>query len=193
MTYEMVAAIRALIDPRPMSHEQRLRMAGVTAAQYQGFLTYPKFRQVLQESTETALKGGIAQANQKLVQQVEKGDLKAIQYLHQLTGYWDPNKQQTLDAMQLMQEMTTIIFRNVKDPEALFAVAAELEVLKRRLDMTDGMNDASRPAGAAVEMVSIQEVAETLGGVPSWELPAEALAGLESPDSPIEESEPSPE
>lgn len=183
LTYAMVATIRALVDPRPLSHAQRLRLAGVTASEYQGFLTYPRFRQTLQESTEVALKGGIAEANAALTRNVQKGDLKAIQYLHQLTGYWDPNKQQTLDVQQVIQEMMTIVFKRVTDPTVLLALAADFELLKRSIDMADGMNDAARPAGAAVDMANLQELEEitaSLGGVPDWSPPTEALEGLET-------------
>lgn len=180
LTYEMVATIRAMLDPRPLSHAQRLRLAGVTAQEYQGFLTYPKFRHTLQESTEVALKGGIAQANARLVQQVEKGDLKAIQYLHQLTGYWDPNKQQTLDVQQIIQEMMAIIFKRVTDADTLMGIAAEVGLLQQRIGMVDGMNDAARPAGAASDMAALSEIAESLGGVPDWSLPAEAQQGLDA-------------
>lgn len=189
LTYEMVATIRALLDPRPLSHDQRLRVAGVTASQYQGFLTYPKFRQVLQEGTEVALKGGIAQANQKLVQQVEKGDLKAIQYLHTLTGYYDPSKQTALDAGQLMQDMMTIMFKRVKDPETLMGIAADMELLRRRLELAVDLNEQALPAGAQADWdsqaqaQSSRELIESLGGVPDWSPPAEAIAGLDDEES----------
>lgn len=202
LTYEMVATIRAMLDPRPLSHAQRLRLAGVTASEYQGFLTYPRFRQTLQESTEVALKGGIAQANARLVQQVEKGDLKAIQYLHQLTGYWDPNKQQTLDVQQVIQEVMSVVFKRVTDPDTLMGIAAEIALVQQRVGLGDAFNDAARPAGAAVDMASLREIEEALGGVPDWSLPAEAQQGLETemrvesalpaPTLP-EESETSPE
>lgn len=178
LTYEMVATIRALLDPSARTHAQRLKVAGVTATQYQGFLTYPKFRQALQEGTEVALKGGIAQANAALVRNVEKGDLKAIQYIHTLTGYYDPNKQQALDAQQMMQEMMSIIFKRVKDPETLMGLAADLELLKRQLELGDAANTQALPAGGLVDMAAIEA---SMGPVPDWAPPAEALAGLDEP------------
>ncbi|HVL17835.1 MAG TPA: hypothetical protein VM387_07560 [Gemmatimonadales bacterium] len=180
LTYEMVATIRALMDPRNLSHTQRLRIAGVSESQYQGFLSFPKFRQTLQEGTEVALKGGIAEANAALMRQVQKGDLKAVQYLHSLTGYYDPNKQSAMDMQTLLSEIQTVMFKHVTDPAALMAIAAEMQVLMGRLEMQDSMNQQALPAGAAVDMAALTE---TLGGVPSWDIPAEALAGLDTEEA----------
>jgi len=184
MTYEMVATIRALMDPRPLSHAQRLRIAGVTQSQYEGFLTYPRFRQTLQEGTEVALKGGIAQANAALVRNVEKGDLKAIQYLHTLTGYYDPNKQSAMDMGQLLQEIQTIMFKRVTDPDLLMTIAADFEILLRRIDLQSELNQQALPAGATVDAAALEDIREQLGPTPSWGPPQEAIDGLDTDEEP---------
>ena len=188
ITYEMAATIRALLDPTPgRSHEQRLRVAGVTVAQYQGFLTYAPFRRLLDAGSETALKGGIAQANQKLVQQVEKGDLKAIQYLHELTGYYDKNAKTMLDANAMVQDVLTVVFQTVKDPALLMQIAAGIGAVQKRYELDQELGGGA-PVGAEVDMVL--ELA-SLGGVPDWSIPAEAAAGLD--DTPASGDSVSPE
>ena len=149
LTAEMVACIRALSDPQPgLTVKQRLRGAGVSWEQYQGWLSFGPFREALTKSSERGLKSAVALANAKLVESVDSGDLKAVQYLHELTGYFTPGKQQTLDAQQMVRDVMTVVLRRVTDPETLLGLAADFRVLQERImSGGDGSGSGSSQAG----------------------------------------------
>lgn len=148
LSVEMVACIRALSDAAPgLSVRQRLRGAGVSWEQFQGWLQFGPFREALTRASERGLKGAVALANAKLVESVDSGDLKAVQYLHELTGYFTPGRQQTLDAQQLVRDVMAVVLRRVTDPELLLALAGDFRVLQERMFMAgDGSGSGERGA-----------------------------------------------
>lgn len=149
LSVEMVACIRALTGPEDgLSVRQRLRGAGVSWDQYQGWLNFGPFREALTRSSERGLRGAVALANSKLLEGVDSGDLKSIQYLHELTGYFTPGKQQSLDAQQMVRDVMAVVLRRVTDPELLLGLAGDFRVLQER--MLAGGADPSRPQGAVV-------------------------------------------
>jgi hypothetical protein len=150
LTAEMVACIRALSDPSPgLTVKQRLRGAGVSWEQYQGWLSFGPFRDALTKSSERGLKSAVALANAKLVESVDSGDLKAVQYLHELTGYFTPGKQQVLDVQQMVRDVMTVVLRRVTDPDTLLALAGDFRVLQERM-MVGGDGSGSGSSNARV-------------------------------------------
>jgi hypothetical protein len=150
LTAEMVACIRALSDPQPgLTVRQRLRGAGVSWEQYQGWMSFGPFRETLTRSSERNLKSAVALANAKLVENIDNGDLKAVQYLHELTGYFTPGKQQALDAQQMVRDVMTVVLRRVTDPETLLALAGDFRILQEKI-MAGGDGSGSGSNNAAV-------------------------------------------
>jgi hypothetical protein len=150
LSAEMVSCIRALSDPAPgLSVRQRLRGAGVSWEQFQGWLNFGPFREALTRASERGLKGAVALANAKLVESVDSGDLKAVQYLHELTGYFTPGRQQTLDAQQLVRDVMTVVLRRVTDPSLLMELAGDFRVLQERM-FVGGDGSGSGERGAIV-------------------------------------------
>jgi hypothetical protein len=47
---------------------------------------------------------------------VQNGDMKAITFVNQLTGRYDPNARVNLDVPSLLMQVQDIILRHVKDP-----------------------------------------------------------------------------
>lgn len=149
LSAEMVACIRALTGPEEgLTVRQRLRGAGVTWEQYQGWLNFGPFREALTKSSERGLRSSVAIANAKLLENVDAGDLKAIQYVHELTGYFTPGKQQQLDAQQMVRDVMSVVLRRVTDADTLMALAGDFRVLQEQMLL--GNNDPSRPQGVAV-------------------------------------------
>lgn len=149
LSAEMVACIRALTGPEEgLTVRQRLRGAGVTWEQYQGWLNFGPFREALTKSSERGLRSSVAIANAKLLENVDAGDLKAIQYVHELTGYFTPGKQQQLDAQQMVRDVMSVVLRRVTDADTLMALAGDFRVLQEQMLL--GGNDPSRPQGVVV-------------------------------------------
>jgi len=78
-------------------------------------LGFGPFREALTLASERGLKGAVALANTRLVESVDSGDLKSVQYLHELTGYFTPGRQQSLDTQQLVRDVMTVVLRRVRD------------------------------------------------------------------------------
>jgi len=133
---EMAAAIRAFLEPSGLALRSRLKRAGVSWEQFQGFQRFGPFRDALRQASESGLKSAVELANAKLVENIDAGDLKSMQYVHELTGYFTPGKQQSLDAMQLVSEVMTVVLRKVKDPALLMELAGEFRMLQERASMS---------------------------------------------------------
>lgn len=151
LTPEMIACIRMIVDPTlGLTLKQRLKAADVTYAQYQGWQSYPPFREALTYAGEGGLKGAIQTANTRLQELVDEGDLKGIQYLHQLTGYFTPGKQQNLEVQHLIEEVMTIVLRTVKDPQELMELAGQFRIVQERMRMGDLTAPGAGEPGAMV-------------------------------------------
>lgn len=157
LTPDMTMAIRALTDPSSnLTLKQRLRGAGVTWAQYQGWMDYGPFRESLMAASETGLKSAIAIGNTRLIENVDKADLKSIQYLNELTGYFTPGKQQNLDAQQALRDVMTIVLKRVTDPETLLALAGDFRIMQERLSMGSAIEEGA-PASPSQGVLSFGE------------------------------------
>jgi hypothetical protein len=164
LSAEMIEVIRAIVEPNPgLTLKQRLRGAGVTFAQYQGWLAWAPFRDALTRASEQGLKGAIGMANTRLTElAVEKGDLRAIKHLQELTGYFTPGEKQTLDVMQMIGDVMLVVMKHVKDPETLLTIGAEFRVIQERMALGGAIDSASRGetgARVAPAMAALPEAA----------------------------------
>lgn len=110
---------------------QKLKRAGVSNAEYQAWLKHPVFAQQyaalmrqLQESTDDAMVQLHGKAN--------SGDVNAIKFLFEVTGRYNPNDRQAVNAMAILQAVLESLSRHVRDPEVLAAVAGDLRDLAER-------------------------------------------------------------
>lgn len=122
-----------LIDQR--SEKKKLQDLGVTTAKYQRWLKDPAFSNYLRQRTEALLGGAVADANMALIDRARGGDVKSIQYLHEITGRYvkvgsAPTEQSAyLDAKQLVQNIITIIVDEVDDGPLAVRIAERLKKL----------------------------------------------------------------
>ncbi len=150
LSAEMVGCIRALSDPQPgLTVRERLKGVGVSWEQYQGWLGFGPFREALTRASERGLRGAVALANARLLEGVDSGDLRSVKYLHELTGYFTPGRQQVLDVQQLVRDVMTVVLRRVTDPELLLALAGDFRVLQERM-LVGGDGAGSGERGAVV-------------------------------------------
>lgn len=107
----------------------RLKAAGITTTQWRGWLKQPVFASCLKELTGVALQEHETAANNALMKKVEAGDVNAIKFYYEMTGIYNPAKQQDRDVMEVLSAVIEIISRRVKDPATQFAIAEELQGL----------------------------------------------------------------
>jgi glutaredoxin-related protein len=79
--------------------------------------------------SEDNLKKFIPMADAALGQMVQQGDMKAITFLNQLTGRFDPNAKANLDVPALLMQVNDVILRYVLDPVVKRNIARELIAL----------------------------------------------------------------
>lgn len=148
---EMVAAIRVWTDPTlGLTPKQRLNGAGVSWAQWQGWQSFGPFREALVAAGEGTLKATLQASNVALAELATEGkDLKAIQYLHQITGYFTPNKQQNLDVQAFVTRVMTAVLRRVAgDQELLLALAADFRIIQEEMRLGAGPEPGAGQPGA---------------------------------------------
>lgn len=68
------------------THGMKLRQAGVTSQQFQGWLRQPVFAREMDRMRQLVLKDGLHIATQRLVELADKGDLKAIDRVMAFNG-----------------------------------------------------------------------------------------------------------
>jgi hypothetical protein len=79
--------------------------------------------------SEENLQKFIPMADAALGQLVQQGDMKAITFVNQLTGRFDPNARQQLDVPSLLLQVQDIVLRHVLDPVVKRNIARELIAL----------------------------------------------------------------
>jgi hypothetical protein len=60
---------------------------------------------------------------------VQSGDMKAITFLNQLTGRFDPNAKNSIDVTSLLLQVQDIVLRHVRDPITKRNIGRELMAL----------------------------------------------------------------
>lgn len=108
---------------------QRLKKAGITQAEYKAYMANPEFARLVKELSEKIIGDSQHLAHEALIKGLEKADLNAVRYYNELTGRYNPAREQVLEVSAVLRQVIEIIQRNVKDPVALQQIAAEMQAL----------------------------------------------------------------
>jgi hypothetical protein len=117
------ALIANFADTRSVA--QKLDLIGVTPAQYYAWLNNPAYKEFVRNLAESSLENTHHEAIGAFIQLVRNGDLSAIKYYFEITGYADSS-----DAVNLkltIQRVIESIQRHVKDPTVLANIALEIQ------------------------------------------------------------------
>jgi hypothetical protein len=91
-------------------------------------------------------------ADAALGQMVQQGDMKAITFLNQLTGRFDPNAKANLDVPALLMQVQDIILRHVLDPIVKRNIARELIALAQGQSPIGVISEPTPPAPATISI-----------------------------------------
>lgn len=143
-----------LADTR--STKKKLQDLGCTTATYQMWLRDENFSAYLRERAE-ALVGDVQhEAMLSLVDRVQSGDIKAIQYYHEITGRFVPQSANngvgsSHDMQGMIVRIIEIIIDEVDDPQTALRISDRLK----------GLVTGAQIAGILpVEQVSVPEIAK---------------------------------
>lgn len=132
---QLVAANTMLDLADSRSERKKLQDLGITTRQYQAWLRDPDFSRYLRERTESMIGDVQHEAMLSLIDSVRAGNMKAIQYYHELTGRFVPTSGRetgngtTHDLQQIVVRIIEIIIDEVEDPAVAGRISDRLRGL----------------------------------------------------------------
>jgi hypothetical protein len=130
LTLRQEMFLQAYLNPLNMKPPQVLaKQMKINQLELDGWMRQKEFASAMSAKSKENLDKYLPLADQALGQLVQQGDMKAITFINQLTGRFDPNKQQAIDLPSIMIQIQDIVLRHVRDPIAKRNIARELIAL----------------------------------------------------------------
>lgn len=127
LTLRQETFLQAYLNPMNLKTPQVLaKQMKITTIELDGWMRQKEFAKAMSAKAQENLDKYIPMADQALGQLVQQGDMKAITFLNQLTGRFDPNKQGMIDIGSVMMQVQDVILRHVREPEIKRNIAREL-------------------------------------------------------------------
>ncbi len=130
LTLRQETFLQAYLNPMNLKPPTVLaKQMKISLSELDGWMRDKHFASAFSAKSEDNLKKYLPIADQVLGQMVQSGDMKAITFLNQLTGRFDPNARANLDVPALLMQVQDIILRHVRDPITKRNIARELVAL----------------------------------------------------------------
>ena len=154
LTLRQEQFLQAYLNPLNMLTPQVLaKRMKISLNEVDGWMRQKEFGAAMAAKSEDNLKKFLPMADAALGQKVQEGDMKAITFLNQLTGRFDPNAKQNLDVPALLMQVQDIILRHVLDPAVKRNIARELIALASGQSHFAALPE---PASASIEVETIR-------------------------------------
>jgi len=146
--------LQAYLNPLNMLTPQVLaKRMKISLNEVDGWMRQKEFGAAMAAKSEDNLKKFLPMADAALGQKVQEGDMKAITFLNQLTGRFDPNAKQNLDVPALLMQVQDIVLRHVLDPAVKRNIGRELIALASGQSHFAALPE---PASASIEVETIR-------------------------------------
>ena len=130
LTLRQETFLQAYLNPLNLLTPQVLaKRMKISLTELDGWMRQKEFASAFSAKSKENLDKFLPMADQALGQMVQNGDMKAITFLNQLTGRYDPNTRVSLDVPSLLMQVQDIILRHVRDPITKRNIARELIAL----------------------------------------------------------------
>ncbi len=131
LTLRQESFLQAYLNPLNLLTPQVLaKRMKISSTELDGWMRQKEFAAAFSAKAEDNLRKYIPIADQALGQLVQSGDMKAITFLNQLTGRFDPNARSgNIDIPAMLMQVQDIIMRHVLDPAVKRNIARELIAL----------------------------------------------------------------
>jgi len=131
LTLRQESFLQAYLNPMNLLTPQVLaKRMKISHTELDGWMRQKEFAGAFSAKAEDNLRKYIPIADQALGQLVQSGDMKAITFLNQLTGRFDPNASKaSIDIPAMLMSVQDIILRHVLDPAVKRNIARELIAL----------------------------------------------------------------
>jgi hypothetical protein len=128
LSYEQNMALLKLSDPTDRrSTGMKLRELGIPYSRYQSWMRQPQFAAARRTMSENNLRDAVPVAINKLIENMESGDQRAIEKTLEISGRYNPAQQQLEDAKVVVQRLVESVVRNVKDPAVRRVILDDVE------------------------------------------------------------------
>jgi hypothetical protein len=122
--------LRIYFDPDIKADSaKRLRIAGVTRAQLDGWLRSEAFNKEYTRIANQLLRDTMPVARQRVAMGIEAGKLDYIKFGMELTGEYDPRGGPTVDVMAFGRAMLDVIAQEVGDQEVIRRIGARMQLV----------------------------------------------------------------
>ena len=130
LTLRQEQFLQAYLNPLNLLSPQVLaKRMKISLTEIDGWMRQKEFASAMTVKSKENLEKFLPMADQALGQLVQQGDMKAITYVNQMTGRFDPNAKASLDVPALLMQVQDIILRHVLDPAMKRNIARELIAL----------------------------------------------------------------
>jgi hypothetical protein len=161
LTLRQETFLQAYLNPLNMMPPQVLaKRMKINLAEIDGWMRQKEFAAAMSAKAEDNLKKYIPMADAALGQLIQQGDMKAITFVNQLTGRFDPNAKQNLDLPAILMQIQDIILRHVREPEIKRNIARELIALAQGqspLSVVPEPTSEPEPATIAIEATVVKD------------------------------------
>lgn len=142
-TPEQMAAAAAMSDfTDRRSDEKKLRDLGITTRQWATWLQDEEFAGYMRDRSEVMLKNTTYLAHQGLIKGVRNGNIAAIKMHNEITGRYNPDREDQINVRVLLHTFIEVIQKHVKDPLTLHNIATELSSIASRESYTPTLVDS---------------------------------------------------
>lgn len=133
LSQPQMAAILVVADINDRrSIPAKLKSMGISTQTWQGWMQDKKFKEFLHNLTSRTFEDSLHLAQQGLLNGIEKGDVAAIKYWHELTGRAVTPEVQ--NARLMIGRLVQVIQTHVSDEGTLMAIARDFERIMRGED-----------------------------------------------------------
>ena len=127
LTLRQETFLQAYLNPLNLKPPQVLaKQMKISIPELDGWMREKRFAEAMSAKSEENLRKYLPMADQALGQLVQQGDMKAITFLNQLTGRFDPNRSQAVDVVALLLAVQDIVLKHVRDPITKRNIGREL-------------------------------------------------------------------
>jgi hypothetical protein len=154
--------LQAYLNPLNLLPPQVLaKRMKIGVAELDGWMREKGFAAAFKVKSAENLERFLPLADQALGQLVQSGDMKAITFLNQLTGRFDPNAKGQLDVMGLLMMVQDIVLRHVRDPITKRNIGRELMALAQGNSpstvIAEPVSDAILASETVIDVTPISE------------------------------------
>lgn len=144
--------LQAYLNPMNLLTPQVLaKRMKISLNEIDGWMRQKEFAAAMAAKSEDNLKKYLPMADAALGQLVQQGDMKAITFINQMTGRFDPNAKANIDIPALLMQVQDIILRHVLDPVVKRNIARELIALASGQSHFSALPE---PASNSIELAS---------------------------------------